>query len=324
MLAVVAPGQGSQSPGFLTPWMELEHFEERMRWLSIVADIDLIAHGTTSDEATIRDTAIAQPLIVAASLVSLLNVFQHPSEVYDKVAIGAGHSVGEITAACATNVITAEQAMVFVRERGRAMSTAAQLSDTGMVAVLGGEKDAVLDAIQKHGLTPANVNGGGQIVAAGTRADLQIFADNAKQIGVKCVPLSVAGAFHSKHMDPAAETLGYYAHAISTKDPRIELLSNVDGKAINSGVRFLQRLVRQVNNPVRWDLCMESMERMGVTGMLELLPGGTLTGLAKRAMPSVETFAIRTPHDIPKALEFVAKHGDQAANTPAGIGHEHA
>lgn len=312
MLAVVAPGQGSQTPGFLSPWMELAHFEERMKWLGIVADIDLIKHGTVSDDATIKDTAIAQPLIVGASLVSLLSVFPHPHEVYDRVAIGAGHSVGEITAACATNVITAEQAMVFVRERGRAMATAAQMSDTGMIAVLGGDKETVIAELKRFDLTPANVNGAGQIVAAGTKAQMAAFTNN-NTVGVKIIPLSVAGAFHSHHMDPAAKLLEYYSHAISTKDPRISLLSNVDGKTITSGVRFLSRLVRQVNNPVRWDLCMESMQQMGVTGMLELLPGGTLTGLAKRAMPKVETFAIRTPDDIPKALAFVAEHGEQGS-----------
>ncbi len=299
--------------------MELAHFEERMKWMGIVADIDLIKHGTVSDDATIKDTAIAQPLIVGASLVSLLSVFPHPHEVYDKVAIGAGHSVGEITAACATNVITAEQAMVFVRERGRAMATAAHMSDTGMIAVLGGDKDEVIAELERCELTPANVNGAGQIVAAGTKEQLQRFSE-ANTLGVKIIPLSVAGAFHSHHMDPAAKLLEYYSHAISTKDPRINLLSNVDGKTITSGVRFLRRLVRQVNSPVRWDLCMESMQRMGVTGMLELLPGGTLTGLAKRAMPGVATFAIKTPDDIPKALEFVAEHGEPRTVSPAETG----
>lgn len=312
MLAIVAPGQGSQTPGFLTPWLELPHFEERLRWLGTVADMDLVKYGTESDEATIKDTAIAQPLIVGAGLVSLLSLFPKPSDVFHKVGIGAGHSVGEVTAAAASHVISAEQAMVFVRERGRAMAKSAAISSTGMTAVLGGTREDVIANLDKHGLTPANENGAGQIVAAGTLEQLAAFQADPPP-GARLRPLTVAGAFHTHHMNPAAELLGHYATAISTKDPRISLLSNVDGNVVTQGREFLRRLVAQVNNPVRWDLCMDAMVKLGVTGMLELLPGGTLTGLGNRAMSGVETMALKSPDDIPAALDFVERH---SANNP--------
>ncbi len=308
MLAIVAPGQGSQVPGFLTPWLELPHFEDRMKWLGTVAGIDLVKHGTTSDEDTIRDTAVAQPLIVASGMVSLLSLFPHPGEAFAKVGVGAGHSVGEITAAAASHVISAEQAMVFVRERGNAMAQAAAVTATSMSAVLGGDRDEVIAKLAEHGLTAANENGAGQIVAAGTVEQLNALAEDPPA-GARIRPLSVAGAFHTQHMAPAVSVLAQHAKAISTHDTRIQLLSNADGTVVHSGREVLKRLVTQVSNPVRWDLCMQTMLDLGVTGLIELPPAGTLVGLAKRAMPDVETLSLKTPDDIPAALDLIARHG---------------
>ena len=314
MLAVVAPGQGSQVPGFLTPWLELPHFEDRMKWLGTVAGIDLIAHGTTSDEDTIRDTAVAQPLIVSAGMVSLLNLFPHPGEAFSKVAVGAGHSVGEITAAAAAHVISAEQAMVLVRERGNAMAAASAVTPTGMSAVLGGERDEVIAKLAQHGLTPANENGAGQIVAAGTLEQLAAL-ETDPPAGARVRPLSVAGAFHTKHMAPAVGLLAQHAKAISTHDARLRILSNADGTVVQDGREVLKRLVTQVSNPVRWDLCMQTMLDLGVTGLIELPPAGTLVGLAKRAMPGVECVSLKTPEDMPAALDLIARHGTETAVT---------
>ena len=314
MLAVVAPGQGSQVPGFLTPWLELPNFEDRMKWLGTVAGIDLIAHGTTSDEDTIRDTAVAQPLIVSAGMVSLLSLFPHPGEAYAKVAIGAGHSVGEITAAAAANVISAEQAMVLVRERGNAMAAASAVTPTGMSAVLGGERDEVIAKLTQHGLTAANENGAGQIVAAGTLEQLAAL-ETDPPAGARVRPLSVAGAFHTKHMAPAVGILAQHAKAISTHDARSRILSNADGTVVQDGREVLKRLVTQVSNPVRWDLCMQTMLDLGVTGLIELPPAGTLVGLAKRAMPGVECVSLKTPDDMPAALDLIARHGTETAVT---------
>lgn len=308
MLVIVAPGQGAQSPGFLSPWLELPGFEERLRWLSVVADLDLVHYGTEADADTIRDTAIAQPLIVGSGLVSLLSLFPHPADAFGKVGVGAGHSVGEITAAAAAGVMSAEQAMVFVRERGKAMAAASAVTSTGMTAVLGGDTDAVVQSIEKHGLTAANINGAGQIVAAGTLDELAAFQDNPPD-GVRLRPLPVAGAFHTRHMAPAVSTLGGYARAIYTHDARTRLLSNADGAVVQSGRDYLKRLVLQVSNPVRWDLCMQTMLDLGVTALIEVPPAGTLAGLAKRAMPGIEVVALKTPDDLPAARDLVDRHG---------------
>ena len=311
MLVVVAPGQGAQSPGFLAPWLELEGVRERLDWLSAVSGIDLVAHGTTSDAETIRDTAIAQPLIVGAGLVTLLSIFPHPGSGFTQVAAGAGHSVGEITAAVGAGVLSAEQAMVFVRERGRAMAAAAAVTATGMSAVLGGDPDNIVARAEKHGLTPANMNGAGQIVVAGTMEQLAAFAADPPE-GARVRALEVAGAFHTSHMAPAVGVLGGYARSISTHDPRLRLISNADGQVIHDGREVLKRLVTQVSNPVRWDLCMQTMGELGVTAVIEIPPAGALTGLVKRALPGVQTLAVKTPDDLPAAWKLINEHGRPA------------
>ncbi|HEX6195642.1 MAG TPA: acyltransferase domain-containing protein [Jiangellaceae bacterium] len=307
MLVVVAPGQGAQAPGFLAPWLEDPVFADRISWLSAVAGLDLAYFGTKADAETIRDTAIAQPLLVASGLLSALALFPHPADAFDKVGAAAGHSVGEITAAAGVRVITAEQAMVFVRERGRAMAEAAKATPTGMTAVLGGAADEVAEALARHGLTPANVNGAGQVVAAGTLEQLDALAADPPA-KARLRPLSVAGAFHTEHMAPAVDVLRGYARSISVHDPRSRLMSNRDGRIIHDGRQVLNRMVDQVANPVRWDLCQETMAELGVTGLLEVPPAGTLTGLAKRALPGVETFALKTPDQLDDARAFVDKH----------------
>ncbi|MGZ4609119.1 MAG: acyltransferase domain-containing protein [Actinomycetes bacterium] len=308
MLVIVAPGQGAQAPGFLTPWLELPHFEDRLRWLSACAGLDLMHYGTEADADAIRDTAVAQPLLVAAGLLGALEIFPHPSDAFHVVGAAAGHSVGEITAAAGTGVISAEQAMVLVRERGRAMADAAALKPTGMTAVLGGNPDEVRASLDKHVLTPANENGAGQVVAAGTLEQLEAFkADPPAK--ARLIPLSVAGAFHTEHMSPAVETLGRYARAVSVHDPRTPLISNRDGEVVQTGHEVLERIVTQVSNPVRWDLCMKAMGDLGVTGVIEVPPAGTLTGLIKRALPGVETVALKTPADLEAARDLVARHG---------------
>lgn len=308
MLVVVAPGQGSQSPGFLTPWLEVPGVRERLEWLSAVSGVDLVTHGTVSDADTIRDTAVAQPLIVGAGLVTLLGLFPHPSAAFSKIGAGAGHSVGEITAAVGSGVLSAEQAMVFVRERGKGMAAAAAVTPTGMSAVLGGDPDVVVAKATEHGLTPANMNGAGQIVVAGTLAQLEAFAADPPE-GARVRPLEVAGAFHTEHMAPAVNTLAGYAKAITTHDPRIPLISNADGQIVHDGRVVLDRLVSQVSNPVRWDLCMDAMRDIGVTAVIEIPPAGTLTGLVKRALPGVETLALKTPDDLPAAWKMINEHG---------------
>ncbi|TCM39003.1 acyltransferase domain-containing protein [Kribbella sp. VKM Ac-2568] len=308
MLVIVAPGQGAQSPGFLEPWLEDPVFENRLHWLSAVAGLDLAHYGTKADADTIRDTAIAQPLLVASSMLAALAVFPHPGDAFTKMGALAGHSVGEIAAAVGAGVISAEQAMVLVRERGKAMASAAALTATSMTAVLGGDRDEILAKLEQYGLTPANDNGPGQIVAAGTVEELAALAEDPPA-KTRLIPLSVAGAFHTKHMEPAVQTLAGYARSITTHDPRSRLISNRDGQIVHDGRDVLRRLVQQVNAPVRWDLCMQTMADLQVTGILEMTPAGTLTGIAKRALKGVETFALKTPDQLDDARAFVDKHG---------------
>jgi len=309
VLVIVAPGQGAQSPGFLTPWLENPAFAERLGWLSAVSGLDLVHYGSEADAETIRDTAVAQPLLVASGLLAALELFPHPADAFGRIGAVAGHSVGELTAAAGARAITAEQAMVLVRERGKAMAAAAAVRPTSMTAVLGGDRDEVLATLEKHGLTPANDNGPGQIVAAGTVEQLQALADEPPA-KARLVPLSVAGAFHTEHMAPAVEVLGGLARSVSTHDARTPIISNRDGQVVHDGQDMLKRLVTQVRNPVRWDLCMDTMLDLGVTGLLEMPPAGTLTGIARRAMKGVETFALKTPDQLDDARAFIEKHGD--------------
>lgn len=313
VLAIVAPGQGAQTPGFLRPWLDLPTFETRLRWLSTVANIDLAHYGTEADAETIRDTAIAQPLLVAAGVLAALELFPSPADGVRRTGVGAGHSVGEITAAAGSGVLSAEQAMVLVRERGLGMAEASALTPTTMAAVVRGNADEVLAAIEAAGCTPANNNGTGQIVAAGTVEQIAALKANPPA-GARVVPLSVAGAFHTDHMRPGQDRLARIAPAISTYDPRVPLLSNADGQAVSNGREYLHRLVAQITRPVRWDLCMETMVEMGVTGLLELPPAGTLTGIAKRNMPGVEVFNLNTPDQLPEARTFVERHSDTEAH----------
>jgi [acyl-carrier-protein] S-malonyltransferase len=311
VLALVAPGQGAQTPGFLAPWLELPTFVTRLAWLSAVSGLDLAHYGTQADAETIRDTAVAQPLLVAAGLTAALELFPSPSQAFRKVGVVAGHSVGEITAAAGTNVITVEAAMVLVRERGKAMAAASAAWPTSMSAVIGGDRDDVMAALAAYGLTAANDNGSGQVVAGGTAEQLAELAANPPR-RTRIVPLSVAGAFHTVHMEPAVAHMESLVKAVSTKDPRTRLLSNADGQVIQSGAEYVKRIVRQIANPVRWDLCMATMSELGVTGLLELPPAGTLTGIAKRNLKGVELFSLNTPDQLDEARDFVDRHADDS------------
>lgn len=298
VLVLVAPGQGAQTPGFLAPWLELPGAADRLADLSVAAGLDLAHFGTKADADGIRDTKVAQPLLVAAGLLSAGALNVSPSLV-------AGHSVGEITAAVLAGVLDPVEAMTFVAARGRAMADAAAVTETGMSAVLGGEQDAVLAHLAGLGLTPANINGAGQIVAAGTVDQLAALAAD-KPEKARVIPLKVAGAFHTAHMAPAVATLDALAPSLNVTDPRLPYVSNADGQVVDTGAEIVRRLVAQVSNPVRWDLCMETFTRLGVTTIIEVSPGGTLVGLAKRALPGVRTLALKTPEDLDAARALIA------------------
>ena len=257
---------------------------------------------------TIRDTAIAQPLLVAAGLATAAEL---SSDLAAQAGVLAGHSVGELTAAALAGVLSVEQALVLVRERGAQMAAASAVRPTSMMAVVGGVAEEVLAAIEAAGLTAANNNGAGQVVAAGTVEQLAELSANPPA-RARLIQLSVAGAFHTVHMEPAVAHLTRLARAIQTGQPRTRLLSNADGAIVDSGAEYLGRLVKQVANPVRWDLCLQTFAELGVTGLLELPPSGTLTGIAKRNLKGVELFSLNTPDQLPAAQEFIANHGGNA------------
>ncbi|MFE2299144.1 ACP S-malonyltransferase [Streptomyces sp. NPDC059445] len=303
MLVLVAPGQGAQTPGFLTPWLDLPGAAERLAAWSDAIGLDLAHYGTQADADAIRDTAVAQPLLVAAGLLS--------AAALGDVTPGAvaGHSVGEITAAAFAGVLDDTAALDLVRKRGLAMADAAAITQTGMSALLGGDPDTTVAHLEKLGLTPANVNGAGQIVAAGTLEQLAALEADKPEGVRRVVALKVAGAFHTHHMAPAVDALAKAAEELTPGDPRVTYVSNRDGQAVASGAEVLSRLVGQVANPVRWDLCMETFRELGATALIEVCPGGTLTGLAKRALPGVTTLALKTPDDLDAARELIAEHG---------------
>ncbi|MFB2555937.1 ACP S-malonyltransferase [Herbiconiux liangxiaofengii] len=306
MIVVVCPGQGSQTPGFLDPWIAESSFRSTLAELGEAAGSDLVAHGTVSDADTIRDTAVAQPLIVAAGILTLRALFADGRR--ERVGGIAGHSVGEITAAAGAGILSDVDAMRFVGERGRAMADAAALTSTGMSAVVGGDQTELLALFDEVGALPANYNGGGQIVVAGTPDALAALAERAPR-GVRVIPLQVAGAFHTRYMAPAVERLAAVAATLEPADPTLPIWTNRDGSAVTSGSRFVELLVGQVSSPVRWDLCMESFAAAGVTGLIEVAPAGALTGLAKRGLKGVPAVAVKTPDDLPQAIELI----DQAA-----------
>ncbi|MER8186549.1 ACP S-malonyltransferase [Kitasatospora sp. NPDC094015] len=310
MLVIVAPGQGAQTPGFLNPWLELDGAADRLRQWSSVVGLDLVHCGTEASEEEIKDTAVAQPLLVAAGLLTAGELFADGPAPSELVGALAGHSVGEITAAALAGVLTPEDALTFVRERSLGMADAAARTATGMAAVLGGDPEVVAAKFAEHGVTPANNNGGGQLVAAGTLEQLAALKADPPA-GARLIPLKVAGAFHTEHMAPGVERLAKLAPTLTTADPLVAYVSNKDGEVVGSGAEVLARLVAQVSNPVRWDLCMETLQQLGATAVIELSPAGTLTNLVKRNVKGVATLALKTPADLDKARELVAEHGGQ-------------
>ena len=302
MLVILCPGQGSQKPGFLNEWLELPQYRTQLEEFSETISLDLIKHGTLSDEETIRDTAIAQPLIVAASIASanLLNL----KNVYGV----AGHSVGELSAASLAGIISNKDAMQLVNVRAKAMAKAAASSEQSMAAILGGDQDTVIAKLTELGLSGANYNGAGQIVAAGSKSGIQELVSSPPE-GAKVIPLSVAGAFHTEFMAPAVEELEAFTKTLAVSDPQLSIWSNQAGQQVTSGSEFVKLLVGQVANSVRWDLCMNAMVAAGVTGVIEVSPAGTLAGLAKRGMPGVEIVALKSPADLEAATSLIERLG---------------
>ena len=301
MLAIIAPGQGSQTPGMLNSWTHDPSLKELIVSWSDEIGLDLLHLGTVADADEIKDTANAQPLIVAASLLGA-----HALGVKN-FAVTTGHSVGELAAAALSGAISDIDSLKIVRARGIEMAKAAAASPAGMSAVLGGDRTEVLAAIAALKLVAANDNGAGQIVAAGDLHALTSLNENLPT-GARVRALAVAGAFHTQYMHAAVEPLRALASTITTGPVSIQVISNKDGQVVTDGTEVLNRIVNQIANPVRWDLCMETLKSLGVTGVIELPPAGTLVGLLKRAVSEIETFALKSADDLDAAREFAGRH----------------
>jgi [acyl-carrier-protein] S-malonyltransferase len=307
VLAVVAPGQGAQSPGVLTPWLDHPVAAAALREAEQITGLDLIRLGTTGTEDEVRDTSVAQPLLTALALAAAAALEIGPSDI----DVVAGHSIGEFPAAVLAGVLASADALRMARDRGAAMAAACAVSPTGMTAVLGGDPEELDEILARLGLIAANRNGAGQTVVAGSLEALAQLAE-APPAKARLRPLAVAGAFHTSAMEPAREALRAAVAGLPVGDPGPRLLSNADGRVVSTGAEQLARLVNQVAAPVRWDLCQQTMGELGVTALLELAPGGTLTGLAKRTLPGVETFAVKTPDDLTAARALLASRSGAA------------
>lgn len=302
MLAILCPGQGAQQQGFLTPWLTIDGVAANLRRHSEAAGIDLAAAGTEMSDTDITDTAIAQPLIVAASLTTAALLPALPRRT-----VVAGHSVGEFAAVALAGVATEAEALELVTARGAAMAGASATQPSGMTAILGGDPTEVNDAIRQAGCFVANVNATGQIVAAGTAEALDRLTA-APPSRARLRPLAVAGAFHTDLMAPAREVVAGVLGRITAATPSFGLLSNADGALLSNGAEALRRLSLQVCSPVRWDLCMRTLSALGITATIELAPAGTLSALIRRELPDVVALALCSPDDLPAARELVEQH----------------
>ncbi|MGS2809815.1 ACP S-malonyltransferase [Nocardia sp. MW-W600-9] len=300
MIALFTPGQGSQTPGMLAPWLALPGATDRLELWSKAAGLDLVRLGTTATAEEIVDTAVTQPLVVAAALLAFAEI---APEAIPADTIVAGHSVGEFAAAAVAGVITADEAVTLAAIRGREMAKACALEPTGMSAVLGGDEATVLARLAELDLVPANRNAVGQIVAAGRLEALaELAANPPEKARVRALP--VAGAFHTVFMAPAQAAVADAIAQITPSDPIRTLLSNFDGKPVTSGADAIDKLAAQVTRPVRWDLCTETVREAGVSAVAELPPAGTLVGIAKRELKGTPNLALKTPEDLPALVEL--------------------
>ncbi len=297
-----APGQGSQTPGMLAPWLDLPGARDRLELWSKASGLDLVQLGTTATAEEIKDTAVTQPLVVAAALLAYAEI---SDESFPADTIVAGHSVGEFAAAAIAGVITPDEAVTLSAIRGAEMAKACALEPTGMSAVLGGDEAAVLDRLAELDLVPANRNAVGQIVAAGRLDALaELAANPPEKARVRALP--VAGAFHTGFMAPAQDAVAEAIAQITPGEPTRTLLSNFDGQPVTSGRDAVDKLAAQVTRPVRWDLCTETVRAAAVSAVAELPPAGTLVGIAKRELKGTPNLALKTPEDIPALAELSA------------------
>jgi [acyl-carrier-protein] S-malonyltransferase len=302
VLALLAPGQGSQTPGMLAAWLELPGAAERLATWSEISGLDLARLGTTATAEEITDTAVTQPLVVAATLLAHEELTRRGT-IAGKETVVAGHSVGEIAAYAIAGVISADDAVKLAATRGAEMAKACALEPTGMSAVLGGDEAEVLARLEALDLVPANRNAAGQIVAAGALSALDKLAEDPPA-KARVRQLATAGAFHTHFMASATDGYASAAEAVTAFEPTAKLLSNADGQPVASAADAMAKLVAQLTRPVRWDLCTETMRQNNVKAIVEFPPAGTLAGIAKRELRGVPTHAVKSPADLDGLAEL--------------------
>ncbi|WP_406815163.1 ACP S-malonyltransferase [Mycobacterium sp. M23085] len=302
MIALLAPGQGSQTEGMLSPWLELPGAADQLALWSKASGLDLARLGTTASTEEITDTAVTQPLVVAATLLAHQELTKR-GLLSDADLVVAGHSVGEIAAYAIAGVIAADDAVALAATRGAEMAKACAVEPTGMSAVLGGDEAEVLARLEQLDLFPANRNAAGQIVAAGALTALEKLAEDPPE-KARVRALGVAGAFHTKYMASALDGYAAAAAAVQTSEPTAKLLSNRDGKPVASAAAAMEALVAQLTQPVRWDLCTATLRDLEVTAAVEFPPAGTLTGIAKRELRGVTARAVKSPADLDALAEL--------------------
>lgn len=294
MIALLAPGQGSQTPGMLAEWLELPGAADRLAAWSQISGLDLARLGTSATAEEITDTAVTQPLVVATTLLAYNELARRGLPAQTVVA---GHSVGEIAAYAIAGVISPDDAVRLAAVRGAEMAKACAVEPTGMSAVLGGDEAEVLARLEALELVPANRNAAGQIVAAGSVSALEKLAEDPPA-KARVRQLATAGAFHTHYMASALDGYAAAAEQVSATDPVTTLLSNFDGQPVTSAADAMEKLVAQLTRPVRWDLCTETMRKLNTSAIVEFPPAGALTGIAKRELRGVATHAVKTPADL--------------------------
>ncbi|OBH52747.1 ACP S-malonyltransferase [Mycobacterium sp. E2479] len=302
MIALLAPGQGSQTEGMLSPWLELAGAADQLALWSKASGLDLVRLGTTASTEEITDTAVTQPLVVAATLLAHQELTRR-GLLSDADLVVAGHSVGEIAAYAIAGVIAADAAVALAATRGAEMAKACAIEPTGMSAVLGGDEGEVLARLEQLDLFPANRNAAGQIVAAGSLTALEKLAEDPPE-KARVRALGVAGAFHTKYMASALDGYAAAAAAVATSEPTAKLLSNRDGKPVASATAAMEALVAQLTQPVRWDLCTATLRDLEVTAAVEFPPAGALTGIAKRELRGITARAVKSPADLDALAEL--------------------
>ena len=286
----------------LAPWLELPGAATQIDTWSTISGLDLARLGTTASAEEITDTAITQPLVVAATLLANAELAGRGTLARKKTIV-AGHSVGEIAAYAIAGVISADDAVKLAAVRGTEMAKACAVEPTGMAAVLGGDEDEVLARLSQLDLIPANRNAAGQIVAAGLLTSLDKLAEDPPA-KARVRVLATAGAFHTEYMASALEGYKSVAASITANDPATTLLSNSDGQPVTSAQDAMDKLVAQLTRPVRWDLCNATLAQSNVAAIVEFPPAGALTGIAKRELRGVPTHAVKAPADLDALAEL--------------------